>query len=104
MASASTDASFIVWGTNRIASAPMPLTTLISMVRDERVTPDTWIFVNKAGAWQRALDVEELQWFFQVRAGRLQAPDGERETPRGFDPRALRRLKLLAGMTDEQLE
>ncbi len=82
----------------------MPLTTLISMVRDERVTPDTWIFVNKAGAWQRALDVEELQWFFQVRAGRLQAPDGERETPRGFDPRALRRLKLLAGMTDEQLE
>src|SRR6266853_4319086 len=104
MASSSTDASFIVWGSNRTASAPMELTTLISWVRDERVTPDTWIFVNKAGAWQRALDVEELQWFFQVRSGRRPETADDGSIPHGFDPRALRRLKLLAGMTDEQLE
>ena len=104
MASATTDASFIVWGTNRIASAPVELTTLVSWVRDERVTPETWIFVNKAGAWKRALDVDELQWFFQVRSNRPPVSDGACEAPGGFDPRALRRLKLLAGMTDAQLE
>src|SRR6266404_4312222 len=104
MASASADASFIVWGTNRIASAPLDLPALISWVRDERVTPGTWIFVNQMGAWQRALDVAELQWFFQVRSTPPPEGAGAGHNLRGFDPRALRRLKLLAGMTDEQLE
>jgi hypothetical protein len=104
MASSSKDASFIVWNTNKTASEPVDLPTLIAWARNEQISPGTWIFADKMGLWHRAVDVPELQWFFQMK---LPAPDGQPESlenPLGFDPRVLRRLRLFAGMTDEQLE
>jgi|ERR1043166_1298543 CRP-like cAMP-binding protein len=104
MASSSKDASFMVWNTDKTASEPIDLPTLISWARNEQISPGTWIFADKMGVWQRAVDVPELQWFFQMK---LPTPGNQTdplENPIGFDSRALHRLKLFAGMTDEQLE
>jgi hypothetical protein len=100
MASIATETDYIVWGIDKTAYGPVELPTLVSWVKDERVTADTWVYAAKTSSWQKAADVPELQMFFRPKAGSATAA----VTPRGIDPRALRRIKILAGMGDEQLE
>jgi hypothetical protein len=104
VASGLIDTGFFVWAADKTVCGPIELPELVAWARAERVTPETWIFANKSGSWQRALDVPELQWFFQVKHTRPLPPDETPPNPRGFDSRNLRRLKLFAAMTDEQLD
>src|SRR3954468_13486535 len=69
MASISSHALFTVWGADLTAYGPVDLPALVSWVKDERVTADTWVFAATNGAWHRAADVPELQLFFQAKAG-----------------------------------
>jgi hypothetical protein len=101
MASISTS-DFIVWGVDQTAYGPVELPTLVSWVKDERVTADTWLFVAKNSAWQKAGEVPELQMFFRSKTPAAGA-GVSLQTITGIDPRALRRVKILAGMTDDQL-
>jgi hypothetical protein len=96
----SADADFIVWGVDQTAYGPVELPTLVSWVKDERVTAETWVFAGKTAAWLKAEHVPELQMFF--RSKRNGGPVAV--NPAGVDPRALRRVKILGGMSDEQLE
>src|SRR5438876_2257211 len=100
MASGSADPEFFVWGIDQTAYGPVELPALVSWVKDERVTPETWIFATKSAAWQRAAEVAELQMFFRRKSGGAAAA----ESVAGFDSRALRRVKILAGLSEEQLE
>ncbi|MGD0259593.1 MAG: cyclic nucleotide-binding domain-containing protein [Verrucomicrobiota bacterium] len=104
MAAVSTDAGFIVWGIDQAAYGPVELPTLVSWVKDERVTADTWIYAAQSGSWQKASNVPELQMFFRSKGEGSSSSALAMMTPRGLDPRALRRIKILAGMTDGQLE
>src|SRR2546426_5992950 len=99
MAVSTTDADYFVWGIDRTVYGPVELPTLVSWVKDERVTAETWIFADKDGTWQRAAEITELQMFFRPKAGGATAL----ETLAGVDPRTLRRVKILGGMNDEQL-
>ncbi|SPE50125.1 Cyclic nucleotide-binding protein (modular protein) [Verrucomicrobia bacterium] len=101
MASSITDTGFIVWGADQSPYGPVELPTLVSWVKDERVTEDTWIFISKNDAWLKAAEVPELQMFFRKTQGAGATADSQSVT--GLDPRALRRIKILAGLTDEQL-
>jgi hypothetical protein len=92
---------FIVWGIDQTPYGPVELPTLISWIKDERVTAETWLFVGKTGEWQKAAQVPELQMFFRSKA---KAGPVAVEGVKGIDPRALRRVKILGGMSEEQLE
>ena len=104
MAAIATETGFIVWGMDQTAYGPVELPTLVAWVKDERVTADTWVYAAKNSSWQKASEVPELQMFFQSKKGGAAADVAALATPRGLDPRALRRIKILGGMTDEQLE
>ena len=100
--SAATD--FTVWGVDQNAYGPVELPTLVAWVQGERVTAETWIYDAKNAAWQKAAQVAELQMFFRSKAG---APSGGARAAQpitDIEARALRRVKILAAMTDEQLE
>jgi hypothetical protein len=99
MASIANDSDFIVWGIDQAAYGPVELPMLISWVKDERVTADTWLFVAKNASWQKASQVPELQMFFRPRGN----GSASEQSLTGVDPRALRRVKILANMTDAQL-
>jgi CRP/FNR family cyclic AMP-dependent transcriptional regulator len=99
----SSGADYIVWGIDQTPYGPVELPTLVSWVKDERVTAGTWLFVAKTGAWQKAGQVPELQMFFRSKASGATGPVAI-EAVTGVDPRALRRVKILAGMSEEQLE
>jgi CRP/FNR family cyclic AMP-dependent transcriptional regulator len=104
MAAVSTDTGFIVWGIDQTAYGPVELPALVSWVKDERVTADSWIYAAQTASWQKAADVPELQMFFRSKSGGADAGTTAVTSPRGVEPRALRRIKILAGMTDDQLE
>src|SRR5882762_3120094 len=98
---------FCIWGVDNIVYGPVDLPTLVNWVQEERVAADTWIHLQDKDTWQRASQVSELQMFFQpksasgVSARKVAAPDG---TTIIVKPGSLRRLKILAGMSDHQLD
>jgi len=103
VAMASSDTDFIVWGIDQTPYGPVELPTLVSWVKDERVTAETWVFAARTASWQKAPQVPELQMFFRPKSNG--SPVGSTiESVAGVDPRALRRVKILGGMSEEQLQ
>ena len=103
MASVAATTDFIVWGIDQTAYGPVELPTLVSWVKDERVMGDTWIFAGKTNSWQKANEIPELQMFFRSKRSAA-APGSAVESVNGVDPKTLRRVKILAGMSEDQLE
>ena len=97
--------SFYIWDTQKTAHGPLDLTTLVAWAQERRITGDTWVFVPKVAAWQRAAQVPELLTFFPLsaRSPMPMSPSHPGEPIEGLDTRVLRRLKILAEMTEDQL-
>lgn len=89
---------FIIWGVDGKPYGPVELPVLINWVQDERVTPATWVFSEASSTWSRAEKLPELQVIFGKR-NRTQTPVSQG----GLNPGALRRVKILAELTEEQL-
>ena len=90
---------FYIWGIDQAAYGPIELPTLVSWIKDERVLADTWIFTSRDLAWRKASDFPELQMFFRRKAtGPSVASTGS------IQAGSLRRVKILASLSDTQLE
>lgn len=89
---------FYIWGLDNAAYGPVELPTLVEWIKDERVLAETWVYTERDTTWQRARDVSELRMFFKAPA-ESSAPAARP----GLKPGALRRVKILADLTDEQL-
>lgn len=94
------DAAFVVWGADRTAYGPVDLPTLVSWVKDERVTADTWVFATHLDAWEKAGHVAELQMFFRPKTPKAPGIGSQLSLNAGM----LRRIRILAGLTEPQLE
>ena len=104
MAASSPNPDFIVWGIDQTPYGPVELPALVSWVKDQRVTAETWLFVSKSNAWQKAGEVPELQMFFRPKAQGAATGTTGSGAVTGVDSRSLRRVKILAAMSEEQLE
>lgn len=97
---------FKIWAVDNIVYGPVELPLLVSWVKEERVTRETWIYSETQDSWQKACQVPELQMFF--RGGKAGGAGSGNETQfmraLGMKPGALRRVKIFAGMDDSQLE
>jgi CRP-like cAMP-binding protein len=93
---------FIIWGIDDAPYGPVELPILADWVMEERVLKETWIFARRSGAWQRASAIPELKQYFE-RAAAQTAPQPVRVAPTGLKPGSLRRIKILAGLSDAQL-
>jgi len=91
---------FFIWGVDDAPYGPVELPTLVSWIKDERVLADSWIFGRRAGAWRRAEEIPELKMFFGKKS-----PARSSDAPlAGITPGSLRRVKILAEMSDAQLD
>lgn len=104
MAAVAATTDYTVWGIDQTPYGPVELPDLVAWVKDERVTADTWVFSGRDGAWRRAADMAELQMFFRPKGSGTAAGQPAISVNGTIDPRVLRRIKILANMTDEQLE
>jgi hypothetical protein len=99
--------AYSIWGVDKIIYGPVDLPILVNWVQEERVTAKSWIHREDTDAWQKAERLPELKMFFQpgtsspATATMLGARSETSTTPR---PGALRRIRILAGLTDAQLE
>jgi CRP-like cAMP-binding protein len=94
---------FIIWGIDDAPYGPVELPVLVDWVKDERVLKDTWVLVRRSGTWQRASDIPELDQIFAHGTSVQSAPHPVRVAPAGLKPGSLRRIKILAGLSDTQL-
>src|SRR5215472_16951535 len=94
------ETGFTVWGVDKSAYGPVELPTLVAWIKDERVTAEAWIYVDRAGAWQKAADIPELQLFFRPRTRESACASAADGSLAGIAPRALRRVKILGNLSD----
>jgi len=108
MASGSTDIGFIIWGIDQSPYGPVELPTLVSWIKDERVTADTWIFSQSKSNWQQAAQISELQMFFRSKSSGGSSPKAgsgvSDKTAFVLKAGALRRIKIFAEFKDEDIE
>lgn len=91
---------FFIWGIDDAPYGPVDLAVLADWIKDARVLPDTWVFARRTGAWQQAADIPELKKFFDQQAEMVPGASSRA----GVTPGSLRRIKILAGLNDAQLE
>lgn len=99
------DSGYKVWAVDDVVYGPVDLPTLVDWVGDERVVAETWVFDLGAGAWTKAGQLDALKMFFgQVApaSGPAAAPKADPLIP-GIKPGTLRRVKIFAAMSDQQL-
>jgi len=101
------EGAYQVWGADNVAYGPIELPALVDWVKQERVTPSTWIYLAQQELWTKACELPELRMFFPSATSDLGAgrPGAATAGPAvaGIRPGALRRIKLLAGMDDSEL-
>ena len=99
--------AYCIWGVDKVVYGPVDLPMLVNWVQEERVTAGHWIYRQDTDTWQKAAQVPELKMFFQTSAANhataptLRTLDGTSITPK---PATLRRVRILAGLNDAQLE
>lgn len=98
MASQADSIGFKVWGADNVVYGPVELPELVHWVQDQRITPETWIFSEQEDRWNKAAQVPELQMFFRPRNASGTSASGD-----NIPTAAMRRVKILAEMTDEDL-
>lgn len=92
-----------IWAVDGIVYGPVELPTLIAWIKDERVVADTWIFVEHQDSWKKAAAITELQMFFRPKADRTTTVAAGMSLAE-IKPGVLRRVKILADLSEPQLE
>jgi len=102
-----TKSGYKIWAVDDVVYGPVELSILTSWIREERVTAQTWIFVGQSSSWHKAAEISELQMLFGSKDPSADVPSSPPGPPtplvQGIKPGMLRRVKILADMTDQQL-
>jgi len=97
-------AKYFVWDTDKTAHGPFEFTELIEWVKSGRIVARSWVFACVGGIWERAEKLPELRAFFQVQRPKIAPRAGAAHAVATIEFSNLRRNRLLAYLTDEQLE
>jgi len=79
----------------------------VGWVKDERITPNTWIFSEREDVWRRAKEFTELNPVFAQPIRAAKGGSGGASTDAAnasVKPGSLRRIKVLAEFSEGQLE
>ncbi|HYE32266.1 MAG TPA: cyclic nucleotide-binding domain-containing protein [Methylomirabilota bacterium] len=97
---------FKVWGIDDVVYGPVELPTLVSWVKDERITGETWVYNEARDFWRKAKEMTELQMFFNQNDTVFQPAKPARSAlnAQEVDLPALRKMRVFAGMNDSQIK
>jgi len=107
MADSEQAADFKILGVDDVVYGPVELPVLVSWIQEERVTGDTWVYSQAADTWKKASQTPETSMFFRKRAAAASGGASPGGAPAAESDKvntgALRRVKIFADLTDEQL-
>lgn len=92
-----------IWGADNVVYGPVELPTLVQWIKEERVAPDTWVFIEHLSCWELAKKIPELKFLFKESLQQPTSSESERVISNVIKPQALRRIKVFADFTDDQL-
>lgn len=93
-----------VWNQNQTLGEPIELPALVEAVRKGRVSAESWLFTSLTNTWARAAQLPELGMFFSKKSdGAAPSKDATRPVDSGIKPGSLRRIKVLADLSEPQL-
>jgi len=96
---------FKIWGVDGVVYGPVELPILVGWVKEERVTATTWVYTERDDAWHKASDIPELFMFFRPKESSEPTTQVVRDpSVAGLKAGSLRRVKIFADLTEEQLE
>ena len=94
--------TYRVWSREKVLYGPYELPALVTCIRQKRLPAETWIFSEHNGNWNKASDLAELKPLFDsahAKPGHIaSAMSG------GVHPDILLRIKVLAGLKQDQLQ
>jgi CRP/FNR family cyclic AMP-dependent transcriptional regulator len=93
-----TNSGYKIWAVDGVVYGPVELKTLVEWAKDERVISDTWVYCEASDSWQKASELKELQ------AHLAQTPPPAPQPIMELKVGSLRRVKVLADLSDQQLE
>jgi hypothetical protein len=101
--------SYSIWGADNVVYGPVDLPALVHWVRDQRVAASTWIHLHHEEDWRLARELEELKMFFSGGKSKSAQPAHIPAAPGTtgdlhIKPASLRRIKILAGLSDAQID
>jgi hypothetical protein len=96
------ETGYKIWAVDDVVYGPVDMPTLVEWVKDERVLTETWVFTCHENKWSQAGQMGELRTVFNaVLPGSV--PVSHAPLIAGIRPGALRRVKILGEMNDQQL-
>ncbi len=96
------EVGYKIWAVDDVVYGPVDMPTLVEWVKDERVLTETWVFTCHENKWNQAGQMGELRTVFNaVLPGSV--PVSHAPLIAGIRPGALRRVKILGEMNDQQL-
>lgn len=100
---------FKIWAVDGVVYGPVELPTLVGWVKEERVTATTWVYSEQHDVWRKAAEVPELRMFYHSKSAAgapaaEAAPAAGASAPAELKPGILRRVKILADLSEAQLE
>jgi CRP-like cAMP-binding protein len=95
---------FRVWDGSNHVSEPVELPPLVTMVRQHKIAPSHWIYEEHNQQWRSAGDIPELKPLFQKPPARTSPSARPPGVGVELSAGQLRRIKLLAGLDDRQIE
>ncbi len=91
-----------IWAVDDVVYGPVDMPTLVEWIKDERVLTDSWVFAMQEDKWTKAGQMGELRSVFNsILPGSI--PSAAAPLIAGIKPGALRRVKILGEMNDQQL-
>ncbi len=94
--------TYRVWSREKVLYGPYELPALVTCIRQKRLPAETWIFSEHNGNWNKANDLAELKPLFDpahAKPGHLASAISG-----GVNPDILLRIKVLAGLNQDQLQ
>ena len=93
--------SYRIWGVDDVVYGPVDEATLRQWISDERVTSGTWVFSDVGQQWQLAC---RLQGFESLLPDPGETRVLQANSPPSIKPGTLRRVKILADLSDSDLD
>ncbi len=99
-----TQRGYKIWAVDDVVYGPVDHAVAVGWIAEQRVLPDTWIFVEKDKVWKAAGEILEFKKHFAEGEGRPPAPVTEANPLiAGIKPGALRKVSILNELSDQQL-
>jgi len=98
--------AYQVWGADNAVYGPIELPVLLEWIKEERVIPTTWVYLEKKEVWAKAAELPELKMLFSSGCAGPEAGGSgttTQEPASGIRPAMLRRIKILAGLDNSEL-